>query len=680
MSPSLSRIVSRITLPSLLAVLAAAAAAQPVAMPESPPGPAEQRRVLTQVTDFAQGYLERLPDFTCTRRSEHFQSKPGQDWELQVKVAEELSYYRREEHYKIVAVNGAPARKVPIRIAAAGYYSTNGNFGHLLGELFDPKVRAQFQWNGWQDLRGIRAYVFAYRVPLERSETSTGRCNSWILFERCSSVNFGYHGLLYIERDTVRVMRITQVADNVPPSYPAGSNSVDYDAVTVAGAEYLLPVADEAESQFAKRRYRNRSTYSDYRKFVAESTMTTAGPPPAPAAPSRQVVETADEVPVTGHCFDLRDQSAGKKASHLTAGALAAAFNDPHRAETELQAAIRAATEPEDAAEARALLAAMYARAGQDRQALAEIDGIIAQHLDVGEDDALLEARSRVVALAQLPPPSVAAHGLSRLRYTRQDDKLAVPLLINGNAARFAMDTGAAISVIGESTARALAMDLRETRFEMTDAAGRKLPCRAALAGRLTVGRFELRNVAFCALPDGQPGFADVPPMERGLLGLPVLLAFGAMRWTADGVLEIGAPAARRDLAKSNLCLDGGIPVLEAAMGGNRLGLALDTGNPETFLFQEFGADFPNALKGADAAAEHDMQGLGESVTVESRTLPRLDLRVGGQAVSLQSVPVLMQQATAPCVGCWGNAGLDLFDHARRVTLDFQAMRLTLER
>jgi hypothetical protein len=222
-------------------------------------------------------------------------------------------------------------------------------------------------------------------------------------------------------------------------------------------------------------------------------------------------------------------------------------------------------------------------------------------------------------------------------------------------------------------------MDLRGDRFDMTDAGGRNLLCRAALATHLAVGRFQLRNVAFCALPDDQPGFAGVPEPERGLIGLPVLLAFGAIRWSDDGILEIGAPAASRDFTRSNLCLDGGTPVLEAALGGNQLRLALDTGNPETFLFHEFGADFPEALKGATSAEPHEIQGLGESVTVESRTLPRLDLRIGGQSVSLESVPVLTQPAAAACLSCFGNAGLDLFGGARRVTLDFQAMRLTLE-
>ncbi len=253
------RAVIAILLPAL-AILAAQTGQS------TPPGAEEQQRILRAVTDFAQGYIERLPDFTCTRQSEHFQSKTGRDWELQAKVSEELSYYRHDEHYKIVAVNDVPAAKVPLRIAGGGYYSSGGNFGHLLGELFDARAQAQFQWSGWEELRGKRAYVFSYRVAIEHSGTGTGRCTSWLVFQKCTSVRFGYHGLLYIAANGPRVMRITQVGDNVPAPYPHGEGSVDYDPVMVAGAEYLLPVADEARSEISGRYFRNQSTYGGYRE------------------------------------------------------------------------------------------------------------------------------------------------------------------------------------------------------------------------------------------------------------------------------------------------------------------------------------------------------------------------------------------------------------------------------
>jgi len=668
-------IVGRLRVPAMLAILAMGARAQN-APAGGAPEPAEQERVLRAVTDFAQSYIERLPDFTCIRRSEHFRRKPSADWELQVKVAEELSYYHHDEHYKVVAVNGTEARKVPFQVMAAGYYANAGNFGHLLAELFDPKAEAQFQWQAWEDLRGKPAYVFSYHVAPQNSASATGRCVSWILFQRCRSVRFGYHGLVYISREAPRVMRITQVAEDVPQPFPAPNDSVDYDPVTVAGVEYLLPVAEEAQSQSGKTYYRNRSTYEEYHKFLAESTMTT-GAPLAETAPRAATPSVVDEEPLAGHCFELRDRAARKKLGHLEAGALAAAFNDRAKAEAELQAVIRTATDPADAAHARALLAAMYARAGQDRRALAEIDRIPAQ--GVAPEDAVRDARARLAPVAQFPEQSVAARGVSRVSGELTDDKLTVPVRINGKRARFAMDTGAALSVVGETAAHALGIDIRGDRFEMSDAAAQKLACRAGLAASLEVGSFQLRNVVFCVLPDDQPGFSDVPEMERGLLGLPVLLALGTIRWTSDGTVEIGGSLVKRDMAKSNLCLDAAMPVLQASMGAGRLRLELDTGNPETFLYREFGEDFPDAVKGAEVGT-YALEGLGESVTAESRNLPRLDLVVAGQPVSIEKVAMVMETAGPACLSCSGNAGLDLFHGARRVTLDFQAMRVTLEK
>ncbi|MGO9259961.1 MAG: hypothetical protein ACLQU1_27160 [Bryobacteraceae bacterium] len=81
-------------------------------------------------------------------------------------------------------------------------------------------------------------------------------------------------------------------------------------------------------------------------------------------------------------------------------------------------------------------------------------------------------------------------------------------------------------------------------------------------------------------------------------------------------------------------------------------------------------------MKDAAGADEHGLQGLEESVTFDSRSLARLDVRVAGRAVSLASVPVPIQPMAAESLGCSGNASLDRFGHARRVAADFQAMRL----
>src|ERR1041385_9086654 len=145
--------------------IAAVALAAPCAQP-APEG-AEQQRILKSVAEFAHDYIARLPDFTCRRVTQHYRSKEGPpDWQLQVKVTQELSYYGHEEHYQIVEINDAPKKKLPVSVMAEGFISTNGNFGWILAQLFEPATQAAFQWKGWETLRTKPAYVFSYRVTL----------------------------------------------------------------------------------------------------------------------------------------------------------------------------------------------------------------------------------------------------------------------------------------------------------------------------------------------------------------------------------------------------------------------------------------------------------------------------------------------------------------------------------
>ena len=144
---------------------------------QAPPDAGEQQRILHRVTDFARGYIDRLPDFTCVRTTKHLLAPSAtMEWRPQVTVASELSYYKREEHYVITNVDGVPKNKVPSRTMVKGWYESNGNFGLALREIFDPEVHTDFQWSGWDSLNGKRAYVFSYKVPLADSKSSSDRC------------------------------------------------------------------------------------------------------------------------------------------------------------------------------------------------------------------------------------------------------------------------------------------------------------------------------------------------------------------------------------------------------------------------------------------------------------------------------------------------------------------------
>ena len=238
-----------------------------------------QKRALEAVTAFAQGYLDRIPDFTCVRTTRHYVAPAStMKFREEATAAYELSYYARDEHYRLLTVDGVPQKKIPRRVMAEGWIEMSGNFGWILKQLFEPKIHPHFEWQGWEMVLGQRAMVFSYRIDRAESHALQSRCGNFLLFSSCKDINYGFHGQLFIGEQSLDILRITDTPDDLPQSFALGETSVDYGRVNVAGKEYLLPVADQIATWNGKVLFRNNSTYTDYRKFVAESTLKTDEP------------------------------------------------------------------------------------------------------------------------------------------------------------------------------------------------------------------------------------------------------------------------------------------------------------------------------------------------------------------------------------------------------------------
>jgi hypothetical protein len=361
---------------------------------------------------------------------------------------------------------------------------------------------------------------------------------SWIVHTSCKALTYGYHGMLFIDADTFDIRRVTHVPEDLPASFPSGTESVDYGRIPVAGADYLLPTADVFESDTPKKLFRNESTYNGYRKFVATSTL-----------------KTEASVPL------------------------------------------------------------------------------------------------RVTALSRrIAKRSITARGTSRLPVTDSEDGLSIPVSINGHPESLVVDTGAGISAIAESKAKVLGITLQDERFSILDATGQEVSCRLAIAHDFAAGSFRLHDVEFCAHA------AEARP---AILGLPVLMAFETLRWTREGILEIGFPI-RKEKARSNLYFEEDRLAVEATIGGRRLLMDFDTGNDETFLYPMFADDFPDIAKTAGEKQTYEFEGIGNSADVQSADLPELTLTVAGAETHLEDVVSLLEPLASQCHTCSGNAGRDL--------------------
>jgi hypothetical protein len=242
------------------------AAPKPVVQPIPPPDSAEQARVLESAREYARDYSKKLPNFICTQVTRRFEDPSGLEfWQGQDTVVEKLSFFEQKEDYKLLFVNNRAYTGTRERI---GGTVTRGEFGTRLKEVFDPKSEATFEWERWATLRGKRMHVFHYRIRQEKSEYS-------VRYGSATTIP-GYEGLVYIDRDTMAVMRITQDVKEMPAGFPIqGILAVlDYDFTKVADQEFVLPLKASTVARMGKHLFKNDVEFRNYNRFGAEATIT----------------------------------------------------------------------------------------------------------------------------------------------------------------------------------------------------------------------------------------------------------------------------------------------------------------------------------------------------------------------------------------------------------------------
>lgn len=375
--------------------------------------------------------------------------------------------------------------------------------------------------------------------------------------------------------------------------------------------------------------------------------------------------------------FDLRDALRRGEGASLYRGAVAAAFNDIHEAELVLGTVIDAAPSSEQAADAERWLIALYVRNGRYHDATR----MTRQQWAARPGDPVSDAdRALAATLAGLPDLAVTAWGASTLQYmTEGGDKFA-PAAVNGRAVKFTLDTDSNISVIAESEATRLGLSIQKGGVMIGGASGaRATSARTAVADRLDIGNVHLASVAFVVVPDTTEPFAEYPLGERGVIGLPVLIALRSWGWKRDGQLQVGAVRPIPRDTGAELGFDGVDPVTRVTIDDHRLDVVLDTGAEETEWWPPFAREFADVISRTGKKSAKSEVGYSGRASLDAMTLPTMSVRICDVDLTLTDTPVLMRKTVGPSDRYYGRLGMDLLNQARRVTIDFISMRIIVE-
>ena len=225
---------------------------------------------LEEVRSTAMAYTENLPNFICTQITQRYLRRlPKTGWVRVDNFVAELTYYDKQEHYKLVSVGNRSAASDATLESLKGTTST-GEFGSSLNYLFDPATGTHFRFEGIDHSRGSPTVRVGFRVPKDTSKRS-------IVFREGTTevgVVTPYRGRCWIDPGSLQVVQIKERAYRIPDTFPItrSEGSTQYDRVEIAGQQHWLPVRAEVllENRSARLHTRNVIQFKQYRRFGSE--------------------------------------------------------------------------------------------------------------------------------------------------------------------------------------------------------------------------------------------------------------------------------------------------------------------------------------------------------------------------------------------------------------------------
>ncbi|MGA2881146.1 MAG: hypothetical protein ABSG13_19530 [Bryobacteraceae bacterium] len=248
----------------------------PVYVPPPPPSSEEQAKIIDEAREYAINYTKQLPNFICVQvtRRDYDPTGTGNNWYHSDTITARLSY-NGFENYEVILHNNQPVTNANMR--QFGGTTSEGEFGSMMKEIFEPESHTQFSWDHWGKLRGRKTYVFAYDVQQEYSKYHVEADDKLAIVP-------AYRGLVYIDEDTKMVVKIVMTPYDMPATFPIHdiTSSLDYDLETIGDMQYMLPLKSVLTSKRDRQMTKNDIEFRLYRKFGTESSIKFETPDPLP--------------------------------------------------------------------------------------------------------------------------------------------------------------------------------------------------------------------------------------------------------------------------------------------------------------------------------------------------------------------------------------------------------------
>jgi hypothetical protein len=234
---------------------------------DPPPDNETQEKMLALAMDYVRTTIGRLPNFSATRETTHFEGEPEQQSVFSfarnlgqvVNQSRDLEQtggtkWLHSEGSTRVTVTYRNGQEVTDTQAAKGAkegqtingLTTTGEFGPILSVVMGDAMQGQVTWARWEQGANDPVAVFRYGLPQEQSHYSVEIPDG----TKIDDVRPAYHGEIAIDPATGAILRVSVVADLAPPNQMMrAAILVEYAPVEIGDRTYNCPVHGVAFSK-----------------------------------------------------------------------------------------------------------------------------------------------------------------------------------------------------------------------------------------------------------------------------------------------------------------------------------------------------------------------------------------------------------------------------------------------
>jgi hypothetical protein len=237
--------------------------------------PASGDAVIDKTREAAFSFSKTLPNFVVkqlTNRYETLAARGGQtSWRILDTISADVISEGGAENYRNILVNGKPPKE---DLAKTGTWST-GEYQSVLLDVLSLASGADFHNRRTTSIVNRDAWRYDFSVEQANSH--------WQVDSPTQTYKPGYAGVIWIDKESSRVLRIEMAARNVPRTFPFDTveSAINYDFVLIGDGRFVMPTHSEVLTCERGTSICDRNTidFRDYKKFSADSSITFDSPP-----------------------------------------------------------------------------------------------------------------------------------------------------------------------------------------------------------------------------------------------------------------------------------------------------------------------------------------------------------------------------------------------------------------